>query len=41
MDVVIELCDWVFVLDNGEKIAEGKPKEISNNPRVIEAYLGV
>jgi neutral amino acid transport system ATP-binding protein len=41
MDVIIELCDWVFVLDGGTKIAEGRVEEIQNDSRVIEAYLGV
>jgi len=40
MQLVMNICDKVWVLVYGEEIAQGSPKEVQNNPAVVEAYLG-
>jgi branched-chain amino acid transport system ATP-binding protein len=40
MNFVMRLCDYLYVLDFGALIAEGKPQEIRSNPVVLDAYLG-
>jgi branched-chain amino acid transport system ATP-binding protein len=41
MDLVMRISDYIYVIDFGSEIAQGVPKDIQNNQRVIDAYLGV
>ena len=37
---IMSICDRVIVMNSGQKLAEGPPEEVQNNPSVIEAYIG-
>ena len=40
MDLVMDICNPVIVMSHGRTLMEGTPRQVRNDPRVIEAYLG-
>jgi branched-chain amino acid transport system ATP-binding protein len=40
MDLVMEICNPVIVMSHGRTLMEGTPRQVRNDPRVIDAYLG-
>jgi branched-chain amino acid transport system ATP-binding protein len=40
MDLVMNIAERVFVMDHGEALCEGTPREVQSNPAVVAAYLG-
>jgi branched-chain amino acid transport system ATP-binding protein len=40
MQVVMEMSDWIYVMNFGRLLAQGRPEEIQKNPEVIKAYIG-
>ena len=40
MKAIVRTCDRIVVLNSGEKLAEGSPQQVVNDPRVMAAYLG-
>ena len=40
MEVVMPICDDIYVMNMGQTIAHGTPREVQTNPEVLTAYLG-
>jgi ABC-type branched-subunit amino acid transport system ATPase component len=41
VEIVMRLSDWVVVMHQGTKIAEGRPEDVRNNVSVMHTYLGI